>query len=495
MTEDKAITSSGRVKKRGVEDSEKEQLPLVSSSKRLDAVNSSNKNVQKQEGEEFEFEDPYGDDYDEEAGPSDTDYQQDEEEEEKPEEKSATKIWVPGVVPMKPDEKLEYDPKCYEMLHSMMLDWSCLTFDIIPDSLGMNRSSYPHTAYIVAGTQADTSERNSVFVMKWSALHKTNRDSTEESDESDDEDNASEEDAKLDFNAISHKGTVNRIRCCPQLTRLVATWSETGKVHIWDISEHLQRLDSPKKFCSSKPPPLFTTHSHSTEGYAMDWNPLKTGRLLTGDCNANLFVWERIEGGWIVDSESPFLGHQKSVEDVQWKRVGAGMGDVFATACVDQALRVYDCRVTNRLPTQAIVAAHPSDINVLSWNPFKETLLLTGDDDGCCKVWDLRFPEMPVAKMHWHKEPISSVGWNPADEASFACSSYDDSVTFWDLSVEGDNDFEVATPHEDSPYPDQLMFHHMGQQQISELHWHSQIPGVVITTSVDGFNIFKTCNI
>lgn len=34
--------------------------------------------------------------------------------------------------------------------------------------------------------------------------------------------------------------------------------------------------------------------------------------------------------------------------------------------------------------------AHASDINVASWNALQPATLLTGADDGCIRVWDLR---------------------------------------------------------------------------------------------------------
>ena len=51
-------------------------------------------------------------------------------------------------------EVLDYDPSVYDCLAAMRLDWPCLSFDVLRDHLGGPRSAYPHTLFMVAGTQA-----------------------------------------------------------------------------------------------------------------------------------------------------------------------------------------------------------------------------------------------------------------------------------------------------------------------------------------------------
>lgn len=75
-----------------------------------------------------------------------------------------------------------------------------------------------------------------------------------------------------------------------------------------------------------------------------------------------------------------------------------------------------------------------------------------------------------------------------------AASGADNQLTLWDLSVEADDEAAGESSAEASglkDLPPQLLFIHQGQTDIKELHFHPQIPGVIMSTAADGFNIFK----
>jgi ribosome assembly protein RRB1 len=102
----------------------------------------------------------------------------------------------------------------------------------------------------------------------------------------------------------------------------------------------------------------------------------------------------------------------------------------------------------------------------------------------------------PVASFAWHKAPVTSIEWHPTEDSIFAASGADDQVTLWDLAVEPDEEETgAAVADGERAVPPQLLFVHQGQRDVKEVHWHPQIPGAVISTALDGFNVFKTISV
>lgn len=398
----------------------------------------------------------------------------------------------------------------------------------------------PFNACLVAGTQADAtggpSSSNEVVVMRFEGMHKNKRkgndDDDDVSDDDDDDDDNSEDglddEAVLTYRSIPHNGGVNRIRAqqipLPYSTPApeppnghyhVATFSETGKVHIYDIAPHLASLQNPSSFSAAdlNNKPVHSVEAHKrAEGFALAWStPLANAtqtRLLSGDIHAKIHMTVMTSTGFQTSSSMAFSSHTSSIEDIQWS---PSESTVFGSVSADRSLRLWDIRVRERTSVLAATDAHDSDINVMSWNASQSYLIVTGGDEGGLKVWDLRTlsggkkgagnksSAAPVASFDWHKSPITSVEWHPTEESCFAASSADDSVTLWDLAVEKDEEEKAQAIAQGgdkmNDVPDQLLFIHQGQKEIKELHWHPQIPGTVISTSLENFAVFKTISV
>ncbi|OAX44450.1 glutamate-rich WD repeat containing [Rhizopogon vinicolor AM-OR11-026] len=441
--------------------------------------------------------------------------------EESEEQPPAPEAFIPGTHVLGKDEILEPDDSVYIMRHSMNVTWPCLSFDVLRDSFGDERQRYPATAYLVAGTQADQASKNELTVFKMSSLHKTQKDG-DDSDSDEEDDDALDEDAVLEFRSVPHLGGVNRVRAQPlppssplppaSQSYYAATWADTGKVHIWDIRPLIESLDVPgyswDKLRTNKP--VFTINSHDrAEGFAMDWassgdlNPSSL-RLLTGDVHSKIYLTTTTPSGFNALPQ-PFMSHTSSIEDLQWS---PSEPTVFASCSADCSVQIWDVRSKGRRSVAGIDPAHESDVNVISWNRNSSYLLLSGGDEGGIKVWDLRNVQKkgstavvpsPVASFKWHNAPITSIEWHPTEDSIFVASGADDQVTLWDLGVEPDDD-EVGTLMNDTPdgardVPPQLLFVHQGQKDVKEVHWHPQIPGTVLSTALDGFNIFKTISV
>jgi ribosome assembly protein RRB1 len=436
--------------------------------------------------------------------------------------------------------ELEMDPTAYKMYHTLSPEWPCLSFDLLRDPLGDNRQRFPHSIQAVIGTQADHPQNNSLTCIKLSDLSRLPQpkdddedilgdeyDKQDDNDDSDDDDDSDEEDVDLDpileHYSVPHYGGVNRIRAMPQQQQqqqssdtIVATWSDVGKVYLYNVQEMVSRFDVSEGRQSSRPGgstgsttgPFFVHDGHPTEGYALDWSPVQRGQLASGDNDGNIHIWTP-QGDINSDSynvvptyeaqDGSGSGNQStSIEDIQWSPTEA------TVLCAAEGgsggyLGVYDTRAPHRPMLRPCL--HPrTDINVASWNHLVSNLLATGGDDGTLCVWDLRHFSgqkkiEPLARFSCHKTPVTSCEWHPTDESMLAMS--DEVGTYiYDLSVEEDTAPSSSTTQTlVADIPPQLLFCHSGSQQFKEMHWHPQIKSCIMTTAFSGFSVFIPSNL
>ncbi|CAE7321083.1 rrb1 [Symbiodinium natans] len=292
------------------------------------------------------------------------------ENDEEEEDEGPKMVWRPGVDVIEDGEQLDVEPGTYDMLHRAQVEWPCLSLDVVRDDLGAQRTSYPMTAYVVAGSQASKTEDNRLYMMKWHKLYKTSKDGKEddEDESEEEEDSEDEHEAALESKTTPHPGGVNRVRAMPQAGHIVATWADTGKVHMWNLEAHRKALDKSGDKAPAHAKPIFTSEAHKDEGFAMDFSPHDTGRFLSGGNDALIMMAEPVPGGWKVASDQPFKAHKSSVEDVQWKKLGAGEKSSFASCSSDGSWKVWDIREKDRKkPAINVPDAHDgTDVNVLS---------------------------------------------------------------------------------------------------------------------------------
>ncbi len=171
---------------------------------------------------------------------------------------------------------------------------------------------------------------------------------------------------------------------------MAATWSEMGRVYIWDLTSALEAVSDSKKMSefvkTDNHMPIFQFNGHLNEGYAIDWSKQVQGQLATGDCTKNIHIWKPHESTWMVD-QRPYIGHTSSVEDIQFS---PNEPTVFSSCSTDKSIRIWDIRASpNKANMLTCESAHTSDVNVINWNP-NEPFILSGGDDCLIKVWDLR---------------------------------------------------------------------------------------------------------
>lgn len=461
-----------------------------------------------------DFEDPYGDDFeeediielDEQSGDEDgsaTEQQVEAANAADAEADALANIYLPHrSKPLGPDEVLEADPSVYEMLHNVNMPWPCLTLDVLLDGLGGERRTYPASVYAVTATQAAKAKDNELIAMKLSSLAKTLVKDDDEDDD-DEDDDAGDVDPVMMSESVPLKSTTNRVRVSPHAGEtgeyLAAASQESGEVLIFDLSPQVKAFDTPG-YVIPKPArkPAHTVRVHgNVEGYGLDWSPvLNTGALLSGDCLGRVHLTSRTPSSWVTD-KTPFVASGALIEDIQWS---TGEATVFASAGTDGYVRIWDTRSKKHQPV-ILVQASATDVNVILWSNRISHLLASGHDDGSWGVWDLRSfgkgTPAPVAHYDFHKSAITSICFNPLDESIIAVSSEDNTVTLWDLAVEADDD-EIAQQRKEAAeladIPPQLLFVHW-QRDVKDVRWHRQIPGCLVSTGGDGLNVWKTISV
>lgn len=460
------------------------------------------------DGEDMLYnDDEYSDD--EEVIVENEDDDEDDEKEDGDNNNQLPRVWRPGIDKLEEGEVLEHDPAAYKVYETAQLEWPALSFDILNTTDDPNyKITFPAKIFAVCGTQTDGAQNKVNILLMDNICESKVQDDDDDGgfdiDGKDDNDDANQSlEPILVAKSFNHPGCVNRVKAMPQNQRIIATFNDKGVVSFWDIDLHLQHLR--QQYLPNPPQeltPLYT-FNHGVEGYGMAWSPVAP-ILATGDRKGNIYLHSvSIEANKITVStlETPYSRQKEGnwIEAIEWS---PQQPNVFASVDTQGCLCVWRTGVTQRTPF-ATLQAHDTEINAISWNKTIQSLVTTGDDNGVIKVWDMQYvknPELCIqATYSYHKKAITSLQWHPHDESMLVAASEDDSTTVWDFGNEADQN-EIANEATgaqmiDYDVPGQLLFQHMGQQEVKEVIWHPQYASLILSTASGGIDIYKPANL
>lgn len=180
-------------------------------------------------------------------------------------------------------------PYLYDFVLSHALEWPSLTVEWIPN-LTTASAAAPNTHRLLLGTHTSDSSPN--FLMLAHASFPSpppGRFSPPRP-----------EPPSLPAVAISrrapHQGEINRARHMPQKQNVVATKTCGSEVHVFDLVKE------------ESGGPCVALKGHETEGYGVDWSPLKEGWLLSGSYDSKICLWDVgvVGNGRVLDAKDVF---------------------------------------------------------------------------------------------------------------------------------------------------------------------------------------------
>lgn len=320
---------------------------------------------------------------------------------------------------------------------------------------------------------------------------------------------------------LVHPGEVNRISHMPNNNFYFASQTNYGEVLVFDYSKHPSvPIDANVSY------PQFVLQHHTKEGYGLCWNTT-SGRYtesqqlpLLSSCSSDgtLCLWdiskkshkkytngnERVSNSCQIIEPIAAVTSECGLNDVKFLQE---YSPVVGTVTDDGRLQIYDfrnppvkfssieCNLFNSDKKDSCISQnnHSSfQLNCLSFNPYMNTLVITGSESGLIHLWDLRYPNGSIKEINKHREPVTQVSFSSFNAGIFGSSSHDGTISIYDLgSSNGPN--KDITNTDDSCDVKELIFVHRGHQgPVNDFCW-SQNPRYGHTIASVGQDNFLQC--
>eukprot|EP00392_Amoebophrya_sp_AT5.2_P005613 g5622.t1 len=255
--------------------------------------------------------------------------------------------------------------------------------------------------------------------------------------------------------SAAHSETIFDLAFCPANANVFATASYDGYVRLWNVAkrESFREMyggdgifyavawcaDGSMVAATSSHGHLFVwksetgalilkhkAHEGNMASYRLQWCPSDPFLIATGGCD-NLAVITHI-------------GEKTAKRSYRHPMVVIGVAfnpltvNIFATACQDGLIRVWDVNVYphDNQPLFAL-SGHVGRVFNVTWHPVFRNLLASGSDDTTIRIWDAE-KKCECMRLSGHTSYVRALCWHSEVLQILLSGSWDETIRVWDVS-------------------------------------------------------------
>ncbi|XP_013642244.1 WD repeat-containing protein DWA2 [Brassica napus] len=276
---------------------------------------------------------------------------------------------------------------------------------------------------------------------------------------------------------FSHPNEIWDLASCPFDQRIFSTVFSTGEsfgAAIWQIPELYGQLNSPQL------ERVASLDAHVGKINCVLWWPSgRCDKLISMD-EQNIFLWSLAcsnKSAEVLSKDSAGMLH--SLSGGAWDP-----HDVNAVAATgESSVQFWDLRTMKKV--NSIERAH---VRGVDYNPKREHILITAEDESGIHVWDLRKAKAPVQELPGHTHWTWAVKCNPEYDGLILSAGTDSAVNLWYAAASSTNEKTPEQPVGSTRQRVNLLLNSYTdyEDSVYGLAWSSREPWVFASLSYDG---------
>ncbi|KAJ3692862.1 hypothetical protein LUZ60_011957 [Juncus effusus] len=273
-----------------------------------------------------------------------------------------------------------------------------------------------------------------------------------------------------------HPNEIWDLKSCPYNSRIFSTVFTSGETYgaaVWKIPELYSQSNSPQL------EQIVSLDDHTEKIKSVLWWPLGKNDKLVSIDERNLFVWNLDSSNKtakVISQES--VGMLSNLSGGAWDPHDRNS---IITIC-DSSVQSWDLRTMKR--SSAIEQSHIRDVD---YNPKKQHILATAEDEFGVRIWDLRKTKFPLKELPGHSHWTWTVHHNPEFDDLILSGGTDSTVNLWQVAIASDESAPDSPGDSRRRQIEPLLNSYTDyEDSIYGIAWSSRQPSIFASLSYDG---------